>query len=141
MFFSGAKAAHCRLPLFKQEFIVLLKGRVIKGWGKSTEFWKGFPPEYKLLFQDFYPGTLNVKIEEPFDIPQDRIMKVNYPTFLFNKIWQGAKWRTINYLPARVNQMSGFLITLDPPSKGRPLDILDFILEGYVGEEEVEIEL
>jgi len=109
-----------------------LKGTVVKGWGKATVFWKDFPPEYKILFKNFYPGTLNVKIEEPFDIPSDKIMKLSYPTFLFDKVWQGAEWRSINYLPARVNNIRGFLITLDPPSQGRPPDILEFILIDFV---------
>ena len=113
---------------------MLLKGEVVKGWGKATGFWKRFPPEYKLLFKDFYPGTLNVKVEESFLIPKDRSMILVYPPFLFKsgEVWGEAKWRSINLLPARVDGVKGFLITLDPPSRGRPPDILEFILRDKV---------
>jgi CTP-dependent riboflavin kinase len=120
---------------------VLLKGRVIKGWGKATKFWQAFPPEYKRLFTDFYPGTLNVDVGEVFIAPPSRVMTLNYPPFLFKGIWAAAKWRSVDYLPVRVNGIGGFLVILNPSSVGRPKHILEFILEDYVGEEEVEIEL
>tara|TARA_B100001971_G_C18133890_1_gene506428 strand:+ start:25 stop:405 length:381 start_codon:yes stop_codon:yes gene_type:complete len=106
---------------------MLLKGKVVKGHGKATEFWNNFPDEYKLLFNKFYPGSLNVKIDREFDMIPDKVMTVIYPIFLFDGIWEGANWRSVNYLPVKINGVRGFLITLDPPSIGRPKDILEFL--------------
>jgi CTP-dependent riboflavin kinase len=120
---------------------MFLNGTVVKGWGKATKFWSDFPEEYKLLFKEFYPGTLNVKVTKKFNMIAERVMVLKYPTFLFNAEWEEAEWRSVNYLPAKVNGVSGFLITLDPPSIGRPKDILEFILVDKVEDDNVEIEI
>jgi|TARA_B100000959_G_scaffold268894_1_gene314064 CTP-dependent riboflavin kinase len=120
---------------------MFLKGKVVKGYGKATKFWSDFPEEYKLLFKEFYPGSLNVKIDREFDMIPERVMVLKYPIFLFNAEWKEAEWRSINYLPARVNGVSGFLITLDPPSIGRPKDILEFLLVDKVEDDNVKIEI
>ena len=40
-----------------------------------------------------------------------------------------------------MNGVSGFLITLDPPSIGRPKDILEFLLVDKVEDDNVKIEI
>ena len=39
---------------------MLLKGKVVKGWGKATKFWSDFPEEYKLLFKEFYLSLIHI---------------------------------------------------------------------------------
>ena len=106
---------------------MLLKGKVVKGWGKATKFWSDFPEEYKSLFKEFYPGTLNVKIDREFDMIPDKVMTVIYPNFLFDGVWKELNHRSVNYLPVKINGARGFLITLGLSSISRPKDILEFL--------------
>jgi len=117
------------------------KGEVVNNHGQATNYWNMFPLKYKRLFREMYPGSLNVQVIIPPILDLSKKMTLEYPKELFKTVWKKAPWRRIEYYPATVNDVPGFLIILHPSSVGRPPNILEFILTAEVMEKEVEIEI
>ena len=130
---------------------MLLKGKKVNGHGLAAKTWKMLPDQYKLMFHEFYPGTLNVELDSIIpaklyqELFQDRHkgIQVIWPFELFKEgnAWGHVKyWNKTTFWPIKANGIKGYYVNSSPGNNGRPPEILEILAVDYINGEEVEIE-
>jgi len=90
--------------------MVLLTGKVVTGVGNFS-YWieKLEDHYYRKTGMHFYPGTLNVKLEQPFSLPPcQRLEGEEYGGVV-----------SVNLLPCLILGRSGFILRTDANEQGR----------------------